>query len=266
MTEENSKMMNPWQPLTVNHQQCQRCQIGPLKVWIYRDTHEWMLAYDYHVGEKKVVEFGVADEKPEILTWSQYIAGDEDSVIQFLPVMPDRPVVVRPKNPTKVIKGLECVLYVFIPVSINIAAGVKGELKLCEIPSVLLSNTWFGDTMSGELCYSMRFPAELSANSSAVGPHRVICPVKIKNKSEEDLEFQRLCLRGEHLNIYEGKQCHWSNEVRVTYEGDSQACEIKYLERPPNYEETGKLITKCRTPAPKGLFHKAFGGLKSWPF
>ena len=90
--------------------------------------------------------------------------------------------------------------------------------------------------------------------------------MKIRNKSEDDLEFQRLCLRGEHLNIYEGKQSRWANEVQVTYDGDAQSCAIRYLERPPKHEETGKLTTKCRTPAPKGLFPKAFGSLKPWSF
>jgi len=259
-------MMNPWRTLNVKPQQCQRCQIGPLRIWVYRNTHEWMIAYDYQMGEKKIVEFGVVEEKPDSIAWSQYIAGDEDSVIQFRPVMPDRSVVVRPKNPTKVLQGLECVMYVFIPVSISITAGARAELSLCEIPSVLLSNTWFGDTMSGESCYSMRFPAELALFSSGVGPHRVICPVKIKNRSKEDLEIQRLCVRVEHLNIYKGKHCEWTNEVRVTYEGEDQGCEIKYTEKPPDYEETGELITKCQVPASKGLFHKTFSGLKSWPF
>ena len=250
--------------LEVQLQRCQRYQIGPLIIWIYRDTHQWMLAYDRQDSETEFIESATPEEKPENVPWSQYLAGEDKPVIQFSPLMPDRPVIVRPKNLTNVLHGFECVLFVFVPVWVVIKAGAKGELTLCKIPSVVLSNTWFGDTMSGEMCYSMRIPAELSVVSSSVGPHRVICPVKIKNKSREDLEFQRVCVRVEHLNIYEGKHCNWANEVSVVYEGEGQDCEIKYSDRPPQFEKTGALIAKSRTPAPRGLLGRTFGSIKSW--
>ena len=259
--------MTPWTNYSIDPGKCKRFQIGPLKIWIQRDENEWLLAIDHEPDERELLELGIEEEKPNELSWIQVIAGTEDPIIHFQPLMPDRSVVVRPRNATQISVGRECVLYVFIPAWVRINAGEKGDVVLLEIPSLILSNTWFGNTMEGESCYALKVPAELDLFQDEVGPNRVICPVKIKNHSDSELVFQRLCVNAKNLNIYQGKSCIWSNEIRVNYEGTEQECEIKISNRVPQYDGgINELITKSREPVPKNLFQRTFSEIKSFPF
>ena len=251
--------MNPWTKHQISQGHCRFDQVGPLKLWIQKGSNEWLIAYDHKIEDKKVLQLGIKSDKPDEISWTQLIAGGDNSEVHFQPLMPDRSVVVRPRNATQISKGQECVLYVFIPVWIRIATGSKGDLKLLDLPSIILSNTWFGDTMDGESCYALKVPAELDLMLDQVGPNRVICPVRIKNKSDSDLIFQRLCVKVQHLNIYKGKRCNWSNEVSFKYNGINEESEIEISKKVPKYDDAvGELLMAAREPAPKNLFQRTF--------
>ncbi len=95
-------------------------------------------------------------EKPENLTWNRYIYKSELNIIRFVPYLPDRPVVVDPESPIRILPDNSALFFVSIPSWIRIFTGTQEKIMLLEVPAEVLSNTWFGDPMEGELCYSLK--------------------------------------------------------------------------------------------------------------
>ncbi len=259
-------MNSPWSEFQFDTPVCQRYQIGPLKMWIHGDGHEWMVSYTHSPDDRHILELGIKDEKPEDLQWTQIIVRNPDRVIRFFPVMPDRAVVVRLRNPTKIEKDGECVLFVFIPVWVRIFVGRDSTEGILDLPSVMLSNTWFGDTVSGELCYSLKIPCELALTTTNLGLHRVICPVRIRNRSDGDLLLQRICVHVDHLSIYRGTKANWANEVNAEYQGEEQTCSISYHEKPPEFDEIEGMLMPAREQNSNGLMQRTIGNLKNISF
>ncbi len=271
LTEKDSKKIpepadNPWRTITVDTSACRRYQIGPLKMWIEGAGREWMVAYSHCPEERFTLEIGIDEAKPEDLQWTQIITGAPSATLRFVPIMPDRPVVVRLRNPTRIEKDGNCVLFAFIPVWVQLNIGETTE-GLLEMPTVKLSNTWFGDTtMAGEMCYSLKIPCELTLVTDVLGPYRVICPVRIHNTSDADLALERVCIHVEHLSIYRGRQGNWANEVAAEYRKEEQKCEIRYGSCAPEYDGIGDLLSEARDPVSRNLLLRTIGSLKTMSF
>jgi hypothetical protein len=77
---------------------------------------------------------------------------------------------------------------------VRVLSGNKKKVRFLEIPSQTLSNTWFGDTMNGELCYALTTRALRKVEEHVTLPERIICPVRILNNGNEALDFQSLCV------------------------------------------------------------------------
>ena len=77
----------------------------------------------------------------------------------------------------------------------RVSVGKTKPFVLKEEPTVVLSNTWFGDPMGGELCYALRTSARRSFDTLRKRPNRAICSVLIKNAFSTPLDFQRLCIK-----------------------------------------------------------------------
>jgi hypothetical protein len=259
-------MKSPWSEFKFDIPVCRRYQIGPLKMWIQGDDRKWMVSYIHKPEEKNCLELGIEEEKPDDVQWTQMIISKPSNSLRFLPIMPDRPVVVRLRNPTKVKKNGECVLFVFIPVWVRICIGSDASGGIQDLPSVMLSNTWFGDTISGELCYSLKIPSELALVIPSLGPHRVICPVRIRNCSDGDLLLERLCVHVDNLNIYRGAEGNWANEVDAEYNGEDQTCSISYKEEPPGFDKIESLLMVAREPVSTSLMQRTIGNLRAISF
>jgi hypothetical protein len=242
------------------------CHIGPLQRWSRRDRNDWVVAWDRIAGDENTLLLGVDEEKPDTIEWHQWIAGKEDDMIYFLPIMQERSLIIRPQSSMHLATGLNCVFFALIPISVIVYAGSNKELRLVEIPTMVLSNTWHGDTMSGELCYSLRFPAQYSLDTSEVGPHRVVCPVYIKNESDNELEFQRLCLQVKHLNIYEGVPNNLTDKVTVVYKGRDQDSKIHYENHASSNGRVPVVISSCREPLSESVLRRRFDSLMSISF
>lgn len=243
-----------------------RTQIGPLILWLKRHFDEIHIAVEHcedETFESETVAFSPEDEtckEPE--DWKRWVVGENGNTISFLPIMPDRPVVVRPEVPVIIPEGHEALFFVSIPVWVKIVVNDKKELVLCEAPSVVLSNIWFGDTMSGELCYSLRTKARRQILDAEPKPHRAVCPVKIRNTTSSQLDIERFCVHVEYLNIYKGTTRLWTNEVCINFQGEDSANKIHYTQKPPEYETVEGIVGKARTVLKKTLLKKSLGTFK----
>lgn len=256
--------MNVWEPRRISTDQCLHWQIGPLKIWIRRVDDELHIAKENapNDDETLVVAESWSEFEGKEADWKRWVVGARDNVIRFLPIMPDCPVIVRPETDIVIPKGDEALFFVGIPVSVRITAGENEPVVLWEIPTVRLSKSWFGDALSGEVCYALRTTARRSLDRLPARPNRAVCPVK--NAAKEELDFQRLCLRVDHLNVFGGPSHLWTNQVNVTYRGQEQLSQVDFVEGPPPMSGAARLISQSRLPATQGILRKSFSTLRTF--
>lgn len=181
-------------------------------------------------------------DPPDDTTWRRVASVEDVPVLKILPVMPDRPVVVRPEFTYSLLPGEKVNIIVGVPLSVSIQTPT--ELTLIEEPVHPLSNTWFGLPTDGELCYAMRTLARREGENLDFGPARVICPVRIRNQSKEILSFERLCLRVHYLSIYENDhQKLWANESSVVIREKGSWSRVAFAKKAPANLTNPKLLS-----------------------
>ena len=243
-----------------------RGQIGPLILWLRHHFDEIHIAIE-HTEDESVesedITFSFTEESAkELLDWKRWVVGEKSNTISILPIMPDRPIVVRPEVPVKIPEGHEALFFVSIPIWVKIVVNNTEEIILCQEPSIVLSNIWFGDPMSGELCYSLRTTARRQIVDTNSKPHRATCPVRILNTTKSQLDIDRFCVHVEYLNTYKGTKRLWTNEVRINFQGEDAASKIEYIQKSPEYESVDGIISKAKMPLKKTLLKKSLGTFK----
>jgi len=255
-----------WKPVTIKPETFYESKIGPVSIWLHYSRNDWYIAEERDENNAVITPLSELRKgyKLSQKEWHRWACGKGNLTVQLLPVLPDRPVVVRPESPFKFPPGSEALFFVLIPIWIRITAGHPNPITLMEVPTVVLSNSWFGDTTSGELCYAMKTRA-LRDLSLVTIPlfNRVVCPVHIKNNSTSQLDFLRLCVRVEHLITFLSESGGlWTNKVFVTYRGEEQLSQIVFSRTYPDFEKDCKKITDARTPFEKSIVKRSFQVLK----
>lgn len=253
-----------WQPTALKSGEEYYWKIGSLHLWMKKTKDEWLLAHEQKTEDSPNSRPIIARprKKPETLFWNRFIFISESNIIQLVPVMQDRAIVVSSENPVKILPKNRTLFFIDIPVWIRIYAGENREAILTELPTAILSNTWFGDTMSGELCYSLSAKAHRSMDELSISTLRAICPVWVLNSSSEHLDFQKLCIHAEHLRVYEGKNKLWTNEVYIKFFGEDQPNEVDFSDNKPSFEEGCRLLSEERKPVDRSIFKKSISILK----
>ncbi len=237
---------------------------GPLDLWIRRRPGEWHVAstQNHEVESRATLwEEGAATED---LDWERWIVGGKSRAIVMRPLPPDRPVVLSPEMPVRLRPGQSTNFFIGIPLWVEVSAGTRDASEvLCDLPSIRLSNTWFGTPQEGELCYSMRTRAHRSPGDLLDRPHRCICPLQVRNSSQEVLSFERICVRCQHLHIYRGTERFWSNVVRLSYRGRQEWSRIVYGRTPPEESHAVEVVAQPRKRVGRGFNLQSFqsGGL-----
>lgn len=256
--------MNLWEPRTFNIGETYQWKIGPLDLTVSRSENEWLVSHsEGHDRLRWNVEEASSLEGE--IVWKRWCALKEEKTLVVEPVLPDRSIVIRPESVISIPIKREAVFFVGIPIFIRLYASVKKENKnmMAELPTEILTNSWFGDPWEGELCYGLHTRARTTINGENFYPSRVICPIKVKNQSEAQLLFERLCLRTRFLNIYQGKNHLWSNLIKVNYKGGNRFSEIDYGSSAPNYDEAIQRIGQARQSPVKGLLVRTFDSIRS---
>jgi hypothetical protein len=252
--------VNLYEPVTVKKNTEYYWNIGPLSLWIRRNEDEWLVASEsksHDVGDKKVI---VAEKrnKPKTLEWTRFVFSEESDAVHLVPVLQDKAIVVGSETEVKILPGNSALFFMSIPIWIRIMVGGKKKwTMLTETQTVTLSNTWFGDPMTGELGYSLTTRARRTIDDNTAAAHRAVCPVLMKNSSPSLLDFQKLCIHVEHLRVYEGTTRLWTNEVRITYIGEDLPSRIDFSDKKPNFEEGCTLLCVERIPVNRSILKKS---------
>jgi hypothetical protein len=233
-----------------------------------------------HLGETSVVVRTAADElrvvsfqepagpgtSPEPTssdpTWTRWAASSTPLEIRVTPQLPDRPVVLQPAESFHLLPGARARIYVRVPVWIRIEVTGSAGGVLTEVPTLVLSDTWWGDFASGEVCYWLPIVARRSASQEIFLPERIICPLELVNRANETLPVEKILLRCEHLTVFRGSGSLWSDEIRVRYRGEEVGSDVEMTGRPPPEAEQARRLTVPREPMVKGITARTFARLR----
>lgn len=255
--------MKFWQPVEIKDKTYYSSRIGLLRISLVKELNELKISESFIPEEEKMKEDweGIIkplklDEVQDSTAWKRWFVSETDRTIKFSPILPNRPVVVRPESQIQILPGNKALFYVSIPVSLRIS--ISDEKVLTEIPTQILSNTWFGEPFEGELCYAVKSQAISNLKERKVKAYTAICPISIENQSARNFVFQRLSIHTEFLGVYEGAKHLWTNQIDVKLEGDEQRSVIDISETAPPLEEIKGQLSLSRVVPTKKLYRRMF--------
>jgi len=251
-----------WGPLDIRTDTCLNIKLERLSVHVQRLGDEWLFAHSYadpdqdaNEHEDTVVD---SSEPPEETSWLRFVNTREES-LELTPVLPDRPLVIRPESPISIFPERFARFYVSVPVWLRFTAvhGVS-RTDIIDIPSRMLSNTWFGDPAGGELCYSLDAPLRRTPDNLYFESSSVTCVLVVRNSSSEKLNFERIRVHVENLSIFEENEKFWTNEIRVVYKGADQVSQIDIMDRPSDDLHDARKIADPRVIPDRNILRRSY--------
>ncbi len=210
-----------WQPQELAINACRHYRLGPLNIYLQRQSQQWLLAHEYSTEEVLQVPcHAEVSMIPVHLTSQRYLINQSQASYQLLPRLMDRPVVVKTLQPVNLPPNEQTTLYISSPVTLSVM--LKGpDLLLQNIAVQRLSDTWFGpSTQIGELCYADKTHARHAKTELSVRPHRAVTPVTVHNHSTQMLSIDKLSIPVPFLALYalpDGSL--WTDPVTLSHEG-----------------------------------------------
>jgi hypothetical protein len=237
-----------------------RLRLASLTVFARRQGDEIWISHGSHPeGDPPAAEPARQED------WSRWGASESPDEIEILPAFPDRPLVLRPENPFNLLPDARARVFVRVPLWIRVGVpGSRGGLLL-EIPTVTLSDTWWGTPQEGQLCYWLHILARREAPPDVFRSDRVLCPLDLINRAKEELPVEKILLQVGHLSIFRGEGSLWSDEIRVRYRGEVEGSELEVTGRTPPEAPGATRLMPPRTSAPRGFTARTFSRIKALP-
>jgi hypothetical protein len=201
--------------------------------------------------------------KPPSSEWRHYLSSAAGPVLPR-PVLPDRALVAKPDRSLTLLAGESAQFFLEIPVWFRMCAGSERQVHVFEEPLVVLSNTWFGDPVTGELCYVLATRLHQGLSSIAPSAWRAVCPMAVTNESATDLAFERICLHVQNLAVFRGVERLWTNGLSVLFRGAEQASHIQVTPSAPAFEPGLAPAAPARQPAEGWDIRKTFSRIREF--
>lgn len=193
-----------WEPVELAVGQSWRYNVGTLLLYLQRGDSEWQLAWREleDIAEHYRVVSEPAEALPAELPAERFVFQKVPGRFCLKPRLLDRPVVVKNLQPVHLPAGEHVTFYISSPVCVVVELS-KPVMLAREIPTLRLSDTWFGpSTREGELCYATRTHARSRLQDLPRRPHRAVTPVTVHNQSSEVLTIDKLSIPVPYLAVY----------------------------------------------------------------
>jgi hypothetical protein len=226
-----------------------RFNFGMLCVQIERLASEWRIEHCW--GQL------IHDEQ---LVWnspitSRFIASGTSNKLSIKLMLADRPVVIRPLETIALLPDTRVNLYV--STTLWLAIMIDDRL-LQELPSELLSDTWFGpNTRTGELCYASTTKGRLERNQLKPLPHKAVTPVTIKNYGSDILKLERINIPVPNLALFQHQGKFWTSGVSLQREQNMSQSKIDVRYEPSKELPGATQLAQARRLVVRGVIHKA---------
>ncbi len=256
----------PWGRHSLEGDETLALRLGARDLWIRSEAREIRLLTgpDPRPGEalpppiKSVPEPGSE--------WSRWVPPEGSGEVELRPALPDRSLVLKPESPFRLLPRAEARVYVRVPLWIQVQLRVEGMesgLKLAEVPTLSMSDSWWGDTVEGELVYWLPTTARRKMFEDLHLLHLAACPLHLSNRSGIELEVDKLVLRVAHLSLFLHDGHFWADETRVTYHGDAEGSTIEMTGVSPEEAQGGVRVSAPREPIVRGFRARTFSRLRS---
>jgi len=242
-----------------------RWQIGASTLWLTRYPQEWRIAHLQNSNDPLAPKINYTTVSHQnIHTDSKvyrYSFKHAPTILNLQPVLADRPVVIKPREPFQVQSGEEVTMYVMTPLWIRVAVGESNN-KLRDFPSFRPSDTWFGsNTIEGELCYASSTLGRLRLQDLPDTPNRAITAVKIRNRSKTNLLLDRVKLPVQYLALYRDKNDLWTQSITLSREQNTDNASLQIGKGAPVEASEAERLTAPQLKAEKNLVVRAFSRL-----
>jgi hypothetical protein len=252
-----------WETIEIPQRKCAQWRFPLRSIWVERIETEWHVlsrAEAHRVPDASRTLVARA-RKPTSSQWRHYLHR-ESGPTQPAPVLPDRPVVIRPDRALTLLPGQSTVFFLEIPVWFRLSTTGARPARIFEEPLTVLTRTWFGDPVTGELCWGLATRLHHSLESVDPAADRAVCPLMIENDSDTDLEFQKICIHVENLSVFRGPAHLWTNSLHAVFQGPDQVTQLEIVHTPPGFEEGLAPVSEAREPATGWNIRRTFGVLK----
>lgn len=247
----------PWGSLALSEDDTFAVRVGPRDLWLTRHDGDIWLSHAPVAGDD--ADDRATAEPPDEAHWKRWAPpGDRNAEVRLRPAFPDRAVVLQPEQSFHLTRNARARIYVRVPLFIRVELGGPDPDLLEEIPSVTLSDTWWGTFVEGELAYWLPTTARRSWSPGALAPHLAVCPLEMHNRAAGELHVEKLSLRVMHLTLYGDDRGFWADETRVVYEGEEEAGVLEMTGRPPPEARDAERVEAPRVPLKSGLRVRTF--------
>ncbi|TVS11082.1 MAG: hypothetical protein EA419_09195 [Wenzhouxiangella sp.] len=259
--ESTQKARKPWwtpRKVAVGHGL--ELTVGTLRLTLGHGPDEWRIERE-SIAEPEVSGKARIQGRRTLPSEYQerYVIGGDSSRLALTPMLADRNVVIRPRQPVFLLSGQKVTLFLSTPIWLKLEVGDPPSL-LREMPVTQLSDTWFGpSTREGEICYAGRTHARHHIDELPRRPHRAITPLHIHNKASTPLPLEKFSLPVPMLALYGSENGSlWTQRVTLTREDQSDLAAVRIDPQPPEYAEKLSLLARPRQDSGRSGLVRAF--------
>lgn len=266
MADASVGLPAPWGEHALPDDEAMTRRIGPLRLHLRARGDELWIAHEPGIGLRGAPEeepaAGDGDAGGGEPDWARWPLPEQAESVLLTPILPPRTVVAEPEVPFRLRPGVQLRVYIRVPLWVQVTLGGSDGGPLAEVPTVRLSDTWWGTTREGELCYWLGTTARRRMSPDLFAPHRVACPLRLANRSNEELPVERLAVRGMHLSVFSDDGGFWADETRVRFRGVDHGSDLEVAGRPPPDAPEAVRVSPPREAAPaRGFSARSFARL-----
>lgn len=185
-------------------------------------------------------------------------------ILHVVPALPNKAVVFRNNKNIKISAGQTANLYFKVPVTIQFYfQEVKDETRMFEMPLQRLSDTWFGESDSGEPAYSIGSNYDKAFEDVKAELWEIVAPVEVINNTMGLLDLQRLILRVEEFSLFLRHNQLLSNHIAIEFRGQEHAGSVNLTLKKDLHGQKPVQLSKPRSTDSRNLLRKSFFFIKN---